>query len=137
MMVLGGMIRVNDPQIEVDLGGDREFGCWKHQASYVLDLLKNRDKIEKTPAGKFVRFAAFPNKLIFMSLADVKKIVKALESQVCLADEQEHLDQTTNVLVDANAQAHPDIPKEEIREMLVKHREKGKKIKRVPNNEVN
>ena len=123
----GGMIHTDDPYISIQLGTGREFTCWSHQASFVLDAISRTESKPRKPRdGVYFRFQSFPVNLIFLSGTDLKKIKKALISKVDAAMEQAHEVAMLEALVDANQIGSPEVPREEIKAVLVGHRERGK-----------
>jgi len=129
----GGMVLLNAPTIEVQLDKDRAFWCYQHQASYVLEALRNPRTSEKTPAGMFYRWSSFPGFLIYLSKRDTRRIIKVLESRVNYTDEQAHEKAVVEALVGANASMNPDIPVDGLRAEILKYRGK----KRLPDDKVN
>jgi len=132
---LGGMMLIGAPTVDVVLGKDRTFWCWKHQLSWIVEDLKKGGRVETYPSGTYHKFASFPGFIVHLSSKDIKRILKVLEPQVSHAEEQAHNENTLNALVEANAHAHPDLPKEALKKVLREHRNRGRKV--IPPGEVN
>lgn len=74
----GGMITIDEPFITVDLAKDRQVSVLAFQALSIAEALRSAP-IEKFGRYRAVRFPSFPGTLVFLSIPDRDKLVKALE----------------------------------------------------------
>lgn len=121
---IGGMLCTEDPQEEILLSDGRKFGCWSHQISEVVDLLKNAS-LQEVDGKQYYRIARWPGVLCYLRKEDREELLKKLKRLINMEKETEHHTKMHEALVEANAYA-TGVPKEKIREEMRTFIHKGK-----------
>lgn len=97
---LGGMIRADEPALELRIGPTRTMSCWAFQAEDIRSMLK-LSKTNVIRGCTYRRLCRWPGVLVFISNVDCQKFIRFLESQP-LPDPAEHREEMLRVLAQAN-----------------------------------